>query len=159
VSPAGSGRHDVLVWQADGSELSSRGERVPAGWVWTCECGQNGVGLPTEDAADMAAIMHEQTTWSELTRVLLASDRRGELAVSGLETSPQGRKLWAYWTRGLGAAKIGWGAPDDFDRCVAELAKYVSPGQVKGLCATMHIRATGMTTAEHAKLLSGGAKK
>ena len=75
--------------------------------------------------------------------------------MSGLETSPQGRKLWAYWVRGAGAAKIGWGAPDDFDRCVAELAKYVGPGEVKGLCATMHIAATGMTTSEHAKALGG----
>jgi hypothetical protein len=75
-----------------------------------------------------------------------------DFAVSGLETSPQGRKLWAYWVHGEGAAKIGWGTAGDYDRCVAEIEKYTPTG-AHGLCAEMHIAATGMTTAEHAKAL------
>lgn len=74
------------------------------------------------------------------------------MAVSGLEDSKSGRSLWAYWVHGEGAGKIGWGTPGDYDRCVLELSKY-TPGSAHGLCATMHKAATGMTPAEHAKLL------
>jgi hypothetical protein len=52
-------------------------------------------------------------------------------------------RLMHYWAEGEGAAKIGWGRPGDFDRCVVELGKYVSPGVVKGLCSNLHQRATG----------------
>lgn len=58
-----------------------------------------------------------------------------------------------YWVRGEGAAKIGWGAPDDYYRCIAELGKYVPPNEVHGVCGNLHELATGMSTAEHAKLL------
>lgn len=52
-------------------------------------------------------------------------------------------RLMTYWAEGPGAAKIGWGVSGDFDRCVVELGKYVSPGMVKGLCNHLHQRATG----------------
>lgn len=77
------------------------------------------------------------------------------MAVSGLEHG-KGRNLWDYWTTGEGAAKIGWGAPGDYDRCVAEISKY-DAGGAHGLCSTMHIHVTGMTTAEHAAR-EGGRK-
>lgn len=78
------------------------------------------------------------------------------MAVSGLQTSPEGRKLWDYWVHGEGAAKIAWGAPDDYARCLVELGKY-TPSGAHGLCAEMHIAATGMTTSQHAKLLGKDA--
>lgn len=53
------------------------------------------------------------------------------------------QKLMEYWAHGEGAAKINWGVDGDFDRCVAHLSKYVSPGIVKGLCSNLHVRATG----------------
>lgn len=114
--------------------------------------------LRSRNASALGDLVGEEfapEVWAELTRIVLSPNPLGELAVSGLQTSPQGRKLWKYWVHGEGAAKIGWGGPDDFDHCVVELAKYVGPGQVKGLCATMHKAATGMSTAEHAKLLGG----
>lgn len=52
-------------------------------------------------------------------------------------------RLMRYWAEGEGAAKIQWGVPGDFDRCVVELGKYVGPGIVKGLCSNLHQRATG----------------
>jgi hypothetical protein len=52
-------------------------------------------------------------------------------------------RLMNYWAAGKGRAKINWGVPGDFDRCVVELGKYVGPGIVKGLCANLHKRATG----------------
>lgn len=77
--------------------------------------------------------------------------------VAGHEATPQDaratERLMKYWAEGAGAAKIQWGLPDDFYRCVAQLGKYVPDGEVKGLCENLHVRATGMTTAEHTKLI------
>lgn len=70
-----------------------------------------------------------------------------ELKVAGKEASPKDVKnterLKAYWEHGEGAAKIQWGTPGDFDRCVTELSKYMPPQQVKGYCANRHKGATG----------------
>jgi len=53
-----------------------------------------------------------------------------------------GLRLKRYWTRGEGAARIGWNTPGDFTRCVAALdGKVTDP---KGLCAEYHKAATGM---------------
>jgi hypothetical protein len=66
---------------------------------------------------------------------------------AGREATPKDVKsterLMVYWTHGKGAAKIGWGTPGDYDKCLVELGKYVSPGIVHGLCANLHKRATG----------------
>src|SRR5882757_3818383 len=55
-------------------------------------------------------------------------------------------QLETYWTRsGPGAAKIRWGESGDFNRCRAELGKYVhSDHQVSGLCANLHKIAIGV---------------
>lgn len=55
--------------------------------------------------------------------------------------NPGATRLRIYWTRGAGAAKIGWGAPGDFNRCVRHLRKYVS--DPKGLCNVFHQAALG----------------
>lgn len=52
-------------------------------------------------------------------------------------------KLIKYWTRGEGAALIGWGEPCDYCSCLAHLAKYVRADEVHGFCARLHKRATG----------------
>jgi hypothetical protein len=77
------------------------------------------------------------------------------MAVSRLQAG-KGRKLWDYWLHGAGAAKIGWGTPGDYNRAVALLSKYTPTG-AHGLAAELHQAATGMSTAEHAKLLKGKA--
>jgi hypothetical protein len=48
-----------------------------------------------------------------------------------------------YWVHGAGAAKIGWGVPGDFLRCVAALAPYF-PQDPKGLCSNYHVKALGV---------------
>ena len=70
-----------------------------------------------------------------------------------------------YWAHGEGAAKINWGAPDDFYRCRAALGEVVAkhpgsikPEQINGMCENLHEIATGMSTAEHAALLHGKGK-
>lgn len=62
-----------------------------------------------------------------------------------VDTTPgdrQAAKLKAYWVHGEGAAKIGWGTPGDFNRCVLQLGKYVM--DPKGLCNTYHVAALGV---------------
>jgi hypothetical protein len=56
-------------------------------------------------------------------------------------------RLRVYWTHGEGAAKIRWGMPGDFNRCVRELRKYAKGGAAfdpKGLCAEYHHEAIGV---------------
>lgn len=66
---------------------------------------------------------------------------------AGKEVTPKDvsstQRLMNYWAFGKGRAKLQWGVPGDFDRCVTELGKYVGPGIVKGLCANLHKKATG----------------
>lgn len=63
----------------------------------------------------------------------------------GWITNPEPTKeITSYWVTGLGRAKIGWGAPGDFNRCRVQLAKYVqNPEWLAGLCANLHYRALG----------------
>jgi hypothetical protein len=54
--------------------------------------------------------------------------------------------LIKYWTEGAGAAKIRWGVPGDFDRCV-DLVTVEAHGDVpdvKGYCANLHHKALGV---------------
>ena len=51
-------------------------------------------------------------------------------------------RLRRYWTRGLGGAKIAWGSPRDWTRCVAHLSKYLGV-RAKGYCALRHFEMVG----------------
>lgn len=51
-------------------------------------------------------------------------------------------QLQRYWLAGKGAAKIRWGMPHDFDRCVRNLRKYF-PKNPQGLCNILHQKALG----------------
>src|SRR5690606_11020314 len=70
-------------------------------------------------------------------------------------------RIRRYWVRGKGAAKIKWGVPGDFNRCRAQLVKYVqNPEWLAGLCANMHKEAIGVWPGQegggrHALLASG----
>lgn len=60
-------------------------------------------------------------------------------------------RIRRYWVSGKGAAKIRWGQPGDFNRCRAQLAKYVqNPEWLAGLCANMHYEALKFWPATHA---------
>jgi hypothetical protein len=54
-------------------------------------------------------------------------------------------ELRRYWTRGKGAAKIRWGTPGDWTRCVRQLSKYMGP-RAKGYCQLRHKEVTGVYT-------------
>lgn len=51
-------------------------------------------------------------------------------------------QLQRYWLTGKGAAKIRWGLPHDFYRCVRNLRKYF-PKNPEGLCNILHQKAVG----------------
>ena len=73
------------------------------------------------------------------------------VAAGGLDRNRgNAETLRRYWTRGEGAAKIRWGAPGDWSRCVKHLAKYLGP-RAKGYCQLRHKDALGIYTATHAK--------
>lgn len=55
--------------------------------------------------------------------------------------NPGATKLRKYWCFGPGAAKIRWGTPNDWYRCVAHLKKYVTDAE--GLCNVYHRVAVG----------------
>lgn len=55
---------------------------------------------------------------------------------------PSAARLRKYWTKGPGAAKIRWGTPGDFKRCVTHLREHVGTG-AEGLCNVYHRSATG----------------
>jgi hypothetical protein len=58
---------------------------------------------------------------------------------------PGVEKLFEYWTHGEGGAKIGWGSPGDFERCVKLVGEEVPKTiNVKGLCSNLHQRALGV---------------
>lgn len=63
-------------------------------------------------------------------------------------------QLHEYWVHGEGAAKIRWGEPGDFQRCVDHLGKYIA--DPKGYCNLAHHAALGMYPATHAKMEGGG---
>lgn len=52
-------------------------------------------------------------------------------------------RLRQYWTHGEGAAKIQWGVPGDWYRCVSHLSKYMGT-RAKGYCTLRHKDAIGV---------------
>jgi HK97 family phage prohead protease len=78
-------------------------------------------------------------------------DETGAARVGGQVTRPSGtERLHQYWVHGEGAAKIAWGSPGDWARCVAHLGKYI--GDPAGYCDLAHHAATGMWPAQHAEM-------
>lgn len=94
---------------------------------------EKSVGEPTETAA---------LTDAETFEIVPPKTKDGP----GWITHPEPTKdITSYWVKGPGAAKIGWGAPGDFNRCRVQLAKYVqNPEWLAGLCANLHYRALGI---------------
>lgn len=58
-------------------------------------------------------------------------------------------KDW-YKPGGEGGARIQWGTPNDFYRCVALAGRFM--GDPQGYCAKLHHEVLGIWPATHAKL-------
>jgi phage head maturation protease len=82
-------------------------------------------------------------------------DDRGAARVGGQVTNPGGtERLHEYWVHGAGAAKIRWGSPGDYDRCVLHLSKFLKDAH--GYCADAHHAALGIWPATHAAMEHAG---
>jgi HK97 family phage prohead protease len=78
-----------------------------------------------------------------------AADLESQARAMRMDTDPVAtERLHQYWVHGKGAAKIAWGAPGDFGRCVTELGKYIRDPQ--GYCNLAHHAALGIYPATHA---------
>jgi hypothetical protein len=76
----------------------------------------------------------------------LLPDSESLLAAGGADRNRgNAEKLRRYWTSGEGAAKIRWGTPGDWKRCVRYLSKYMGV-RAKGYCQLRHKDATGVYT-------------
>jgi len=60
--------------------------------------------------------------------------------------------LEQYWLHGKGAAKIRWGMPSDWYRCVRFLRKYPGIRDPKGACTNLHKRALGVYPGQEGHL-------
>lgn len=100
--------------------------------------------LTATDQALAASAYNFSVFWDTVVDPLLAAgghDRnRGNAEI-----------LREYWAHGKGAAKIRWGTPGDWKRCVRYLSKHLGE-RAKGYCQLRHKEATGMYTATHAKM-------
>jgi hypothetical protein len=63
---------------------------------------------------------------------------------------PGATKLRKYWTKGPGAAKVRWGTPGDFKRCVHHMSKFVGE-RAEGLCNIYHRSAIGVAPGQERK--------
>ena len=87
--------------------------------------------------------------WDEVDAIIDGIENSGILQMldekaGGLDRNRGGaEKLRRYWTTGPGGAKIGWGAPGDWTRCVSQLSKYLGP-RAKGYCALRHKEMNGI---------------
>ena len=75
-------------------------------------------------------------------------------AVTSAEGAKGTERLHEYWVHGEGAAKIRWGEPGDFDRCVLHLGKFIK--DPKGYCNLAHHAALGIYPATHAAMEHAG---
>jgi HK97 family phage prohead protease len=68
-------------------------------------------------------------------------------------------QLADWWEHGAGAAKIGWGTPGSFDRCVrlAVAEAHIDPERAKGFCAERYHAATGTWPGAHSGNHAGRA--
>ena len=65
----------------------------------------------------------------------------------GPHADPRSERLRRYWTTGPGGAKIAWGVPGDWRRCVAQLTEHLGAG-AKGYCNLRHKEMTGRYPGE-----------
>ena len=88
----------------------------------------------------------DQEDWVEVDRLLNEWEQNGvytDTKAGGVDRNRgNAETLRRYWTVGAGAAKIRWGMPGDWTRCVEQLSKHLGP-RAKGYCALRHKERNG----------------
>lgn len=106
---------------------------APAALTINCRCVLK-TAAPAQPAAEATAAGN-----------LVAEPTEGDTTMTDDADSLASRmppQLKAYWLTGPGAAKIGWGTPGSFGRCVRALRDDF-PQDPEGLCANLYKDATG----------------
>jgi 2'-5' RNA ligase len=82
----------------------------------------------------------------ELAAVKASANDADSVVADAVATTRTPRQLERFWTTGPGGtAKIRWGEPHDYYRCLEQLGKYVhSSRQLHGQCANLHKIAIGV---------------
>ena len=93
----------------------------------------------------------------------IPEDNESSLSAWARSTSPPGThdgpgwlthpretaRIRRYWVHGPGAAKIGWGSPNDLTRCAKFMSKYMTGRRfIWGTCQNMHKEALGYWNPE-----------
>jgi hypothetical protein len=104
--------------------------------------------LPEFPDDDTMAYLHTLFDDDGVERFTAAVEKVEEGAVGRYRA----RHLIRWYEHGGGAAKIGWGAPGDFDRCVAIAGRHMRPDQAKGFCNVRHHGVLGFYPATHAAM-------
>lgn len=101
--------------------------------------------LTETQITDLFAAFNDED-WAEVDRLTEEYEKTGaytEGKAGGADRNRGGaEKLRRYWTVGEGAAKIRWGTPGDWTRCVEHLSKYLGP-RAKGYCSLRHKERNG----------------
>jgi hypothetical protein len=75
--------------------------------------------------------------------------KKAMIAAGGVDKNRgNAEELRHYWTHGAGGAKIRWGTPGDWTRCVRHLSKFLGP-RAKGYCQLRHKEMDGVYTGSH----------
>ena len=87
-------------------------------------------------------------TWGENydRRVELAARVAVEVDVEEFAGKGNPEALISYWRDGEGAARIDWGSPCDFTRCMLLVGKYL-PDDAGGFCQNRHMELFGESNA------------
>lgn len=104
-----------------------------------------------EEAGDDLTDAEVEALWAAL------GDELSGLTKAENVNTPAGRfrarHLIRWFERGEGAARIRWGSPGDFMRCVRLAGRHMTPDNAKGWCQLRHKGATGFYAGQgpHAK--------
>lgn len=137
---------DVVSWiekEDDGQVEEHRGTVVSVD-------GEGGTAQVIEDddtyEIPVADLVIEQAADAASAQVGDGEFAPGTRDGPGWLTNPEdSQRLRNYWTKGVGAGKIRWGSPGDFNRCRRQLAKYIkNPQWLAGTCANLHKVAIGV---------------
>jgi hypothetical protein len=113
---------------------------------------RDGYHLPPKDAAPVEAPAEPPTVPGAEDVTLAASGWQPWVmaAEGGADRNRGGAENFRrYWTEGPGAALIGYGTSGQFERCVAQLSKHMTPEQAKGYCAERIHEMTGEWPGAH----------
>lgn len=133
---------NVWVWAPVRGRQRTDGDAPKEGWFHLSGADLSGVQAHAcaENAAQKTRAVGRMGLHATPSREASSEFKRGP----GWVTHPkETRTLHRYWTKGKGAAKIGWGTPGSFRRARRALAKYIPINYLNRTVAQWYHDATG----------------